>query len=64
MCKVDLYNLKLFVYNMNGDELYSNPLYTNNLVKECKDAVLQANAIVVESQVYEDFMRWDGNMDK
>ena len=64
MCKVDLYNLKLFVYNMNGDELYSNPLYTNNLVNECKDAVLKANAIVVESQVYEDFIKWDGNMDK
>ena len=64
MCKVDLYNLKLSVYNMNDNELYSTPLNTNDLVKECKEAVLKANAIDVESQVYEDFMRWDGNMDE
>ena len=64
ICKVDLYNLKLSVYNMSGDELYSNQLYSNNLVKECKDAVLKADAIVGKSKVYEDFIKWDGNMDK
>ena len=64
ICKVNLYSLKLSVYNTNSDELYSNTLETNDLVQECKDAVLKASTIFEESKVYEDFIKWDGNMDK
>ena len=64
ICKLDLYNFTLSVYNVNGDELYSTSLDTKDLVKECKNAVLKANAIAEESKVYEDFIKWDGNMDK
>lgn len=64
ICKVNLYSLKLSVYNTNSDELYSNTLETNDLVQECKDAVLKASVIVEESKVYKDFIKWDGNMDK
>ena len=64
ICKLDLYNFTLSVYNVNGDELYSTSLDTKDLVKECKNAVLKANAIAEESKVYDDFIKWDGNMDK
>lgn len=63
-CTIDVSNGTMTVYDVKYDNIVKYPLYSDNLVKECKDAVLRVYKINIGSEYVEDFMRWDGNMDK
>jgi hypothetical protein len=59
---------KVFLCDEEGN-ISSNPFLEDwrngeTVIDVCKNAVLQANQIYLKHNEYEDFMKWDGDMDK
>lgn len=46
------------------NKIYGGCCYGDTLIDICKNAVLQANQIYAKSFDYENFQKWDGDMDK
>lgn len=60
--------VKVFLYDENGN-IETQPFFEewrdgDTIIDQFKNAVLKANQIYLKHNEYEDFMKWDGDMDK
>lgn len=60
--------VQVFLYDENGS-IGNDPYYEdwgegNTIIQMYKNAILIANKIYIKCHEYEDFQKWDGNMDK
>lgn len=65
--KQDSPYIKVFLYDENNNnKTFINDFWVegDTIIDVFKNAVLQANKINIKCHEYEDFIKWDGNMDK
>lgn len=62
-CTIDFNERSLTVYDIKYDNTVKYPLYSDNLVKECKDAVLRVYNMNINSEYVEAFNKWDGTFE-
>jgi hypothetical protein len=67
---VQIEGMDVFVYDNEeknkviGNQIYGSCCQGETLIEVCKNAVLRANDIIAKSYDYENFIKWDGDMDK
>lgn len=49
---------------VSGNQIYDSSCYGDTLIEVCKNAILRANDIIAKSHDYENFQKWNGNMDE
>lgn len=62
-CTIDINKGIMIVYDVKYDNTFEYPLYSDDLVKECKDAILRVYNINIKSQYVEEFNKWDGTFE-
>ena len=64
--KQDSPYVKVFLYDENNNKTFINDFWGegDTIIDVFKNAVLQATKINIKCHEYEDFIKWDGDMDK
>jgi len=68
LVRIDDYLVQVYfadeLNKVSGNQIYCSSCYGDTLIDVCKNAVLRANDIYAKSFDYENFQKWDGNMDE